>query len=85
MTNKPKTIEEINKELFNLNELEKNWENDFYESGWHVDSLKLTDFEKDILSELTTFLPRHMDVYDWNLPYAEEMILIVRRNLAKIS
>ena len=64
---------------FNTNELEKDWENSFYESSWHPDTLNLTKTEKDIIEELTTFLPRHMNVYDWNLPYADEIILIIHR------
>ena len=69
--------------LFNLKELKKDWEESFYESGWAVDTLKFTPTEKDIIKELTTFLPRHMLIYDWNLPYAEEIMLIVRRHVAK--
>lgn len=65
----------------NFDELTKDWEEHFYESEWKPDTLKYTGTEKKILEELTTFLPRHMDVYDWNLPYADEIILIFRRHL----
>lgn len=67
---------------FNTEELTKDWVENFYESDWTVDTLNLTDTEKQIIEELTTFLPRHMDIYDWNLPYAEMTILIVRNILA---
>ncbi len=70
-------------ELFNLNELSAPWEEGFYDSDWHVDTLHLTDFEKNIIEALTSALPRHMPVYDWNLPYAEGIILILRREFAK--
>ena len=68
-------------EPFNLEELSKPWESSFYESAWEVHTLNLTKTEKAIIDELTTFLPRHMAVYDWNLPYAEEVILCVRRHV----
>ena len=69
-------------EMFNLDELKQDWEEEFYESGWHTDTMSLTDTESKIINELTDFLPRHMEVYDWNLPYAEEVVLIVRRAIA---
>lgn len=69
------------KELFNLEQDEASWEEGFYESAWHVDTLQLTDTEEKIVGEITSFFPRHMLVYDWNLPYAEEVILIIRRVL----
>lgn len=72
----------ILEESFNLSELKKDWEEHFYESEWTVDTLKLTKTEEKIIEELGTFLPRHMAVYDWNLPYAEETILIIRRMLS---
>ena len=65
----------------NFQELNKSWENGFYESEWEPDSLTYTATEKKIVSELKTFLPRHMDCYDWNLPYADEILLIFRRHL----
>lgn len=65
----------------NFNETSREWEEHFYESDWHCDTLTLTETEKKIIGELTTFLPRHMAVYDWNLPYAEEILLIFRRHL----
>ena len=69
----------------NLKELNKEWENGFYESDWEPDTLEYTETERNILEELTTFLPRHMAVYDWNLPYADEIILIFRRHLKGIT
>jgi len=67
--------------LFNIKELKKKWEETFYESDWNCDTLKYSKIEKSILEELTTFLPRHMPPYDWNLPFADEIILIFRRHL----
>ena len=68
---------------FNLQELTKGWEDGFYGSDWEVDSLSLTETEANIHQSLREFLPRHMAVYDWNLPYADEIILIIRRAIAK--
>lgn len=69
--------------LFNLQELNKDWVDSFYESEWTVDTLTLTQFEKDLIEELISFLPRHdSGTYDWNLPYAEMIVLIVRNLLA---
>ena len=65
----------------NFDETKQPWEEHFYESEWTVETLSLTETEKEIVEELTTFLPRHMYCYDWNLPYAEEIILIIRRHL----
>ena len=65
----------------NFDETKQAWEEHFYEGEWHVDTLTLTETEKKIVEELTTFLPRHMYYYDWNLPYAEEIVLIFRRHL----
>lgn len=70
-------------EVFNIKELKKEWEDHFYESAWEPDTLNVTEVEKKIIEELGTFLPRHMIVYDWNLPFADKIILIVRRHLAK--
>lgn len=64
-----------------LNELNTGWEESFYEDGWKPDTLKYTEKEKKIINELTTFLPRHMPGYDWNLPYAEAILLIFRRHI----
>lgn len=66
---------------FNTKQLEASWVEHFYESAWDVDTLELTEFETEVIKELTTFLPRHMEVYDWNLPYAEMIILIIRNLL----
>ena len=65
----------------NFQELNKNWEHNFYESDWDPDTLEYTATEKKIIDELKTFLPRHMDCYDWNLPYADAILLIFRRHL----
>lgn len=70
---------------FNLDETSKGWEDGFYENAWEPDTLNLTPTEEEIVEEMTNFLPRHMPKYDWNLPYAEEMVLIIRRVLAKQS
>ena len=67
-------------EFLKKKELSKYWEENFYEDDWNCDTITdLDDEEKEIISQLTDFLPRHMDVYDWNLPYAEEIIMIIRR------
>lgn len=65
----------------NYEELNKEWEENFYEGDWEPDTLKYTETENNIVDELKTFLPRHMPEYDWNLPYAEEILLIFRRHL----
>ena len=65
----------------NCEELDKPWEEDFYDDSWKPDTLNCTETENNILEELTSFLPRHMPLYDWNLPYAEEILLIFRRHL----
>jgi hypothetical protein len=67
----------------NFDELKKDWECDFYDSEWDCDTLTLTETEEGIMKELTAFLPRHMPCYDWNLPYADEILLIFRRHLNK--
>lgn len=75
---------ELTADPFNLTETEKDWLEGFYESAWTVDTMKLTELEERIRGRLTgDFLYRHMEVYDWNLPYAEAMILIVRQELKK--
>lgn len=72
-------------ELFNIKELSASWEDGFYESAWRPDTLRLTEFEKNTIKSLTdNLLPRHMPIYDWNLPYAETIILILRREFAKM-
>lgn len=66
------------KKLFNLNELNKDWEDNF--DDWDVKTLELTPFEEEIIKELTeNVLPRHMPIHDWNLPYAEGCVLVLRR------
>lgn len=72
----------MEEEKLNFKELSKDWEDNFYEDAWQPDTLTYTEIEKKILEELTTFLPRHMQLYDWNLPYADEIILIFRRHLS---
>jgi hypothetical protein len=67
----------------NFEETKKDWEDEFYESEWEPDTLTYTATEKNIIQELTTFLPRHLQVYDWNLPYADAILLIFRRHLAQ--
>ena len=65
----------------NYEELNKGWEEVFYEGNWEPNTLKYTETEIKILNELKSFLPRHMYYYDWNLPYADEILLIFRRRL----
>ena len=64
-------------------ELHKDWEKSFYESGWTPDSINYTKEEKIFVEEMGTFLPRHMDVYDWNLPYIDFIVLSIRRNFSQ--
>lgn len=65
-------------DLFNLNELTKEWEEWFDE--WKPETLKLTSFEEKLIDDWTSnCLPRHMPTHDWNLPYAESCILVLRR------
>lgn len=69
-------------DLFNLQELNKSWEEDF--DNWTVQTLTLTKFEEDLIESITSeVLPRHMPIHDWNLPYAEGIILVLRRELQK--
>ena len=76
-----KIFKENEERELNFTEPTKEWENSFYESEWSCDTLKYSKVEEDIIKELTTFLPRHMSPYDWNLPFADEIILIFRRHL----
>ena len=69
----------------NYKELNKEWEEGFYESAWEPDTLRYTEIEKGIVAELKAFLPRHMPEYDWNVPYAEKILLIFRRHLKGIT
>lgn len=57
------------------------WEEHFYEGTWEPDTLTLTEAEERWMAEVTRFLPRHMMPYDWNLPFAEMILLITRRHL----
>lgn len=74
--------EETLREKFNLNELDKDWLESFYEDAWNCDTMNFTETEEAIVEELSWFLPRHMMPYDWNLPFAETVILIVRNILS---
>lgn len=64
-----------------VDELSQPWIEHFYEGDWHADDFPVTDFESDLIGELTTFLPRHMYYYDWNLPYAHMVVMILRNLL----
>ena len=68
-------------ELFNTKDVNHDWIESFYEGGWNNSDMKFTEFENLILGERSYFLPRHMPYYDWNKPYAEAMILIIRNLL----
>ena len=63
----------------NTDELTKEWEESFYEGAWGVNTLALTEDESALIKDMQSLLPRHMPVYDWSLPYAEAIILILRR------
>lgn len=78
-------IHQPQQELFNLEETEKSWEESFYESDWEVDTLTKTKVEEAISHELSYFLPRHMMPYDWNLPFIDEIILVIRRAVKGIK
>ncbi len=67
----------------NFDELKKDWEDRFFNGDWSQGTLEYTETEKKIIEELSEFLPRHMYFYDWNLPYAEKILLIFRRHLNK--
>ncbi len=64
------------------NEISKEWERGFYESAWRSGTLSFTEDEEALVEEMCSFLPRHMAVYDWNRPYAEVIILMMRRRAA---
>ena len=81
LTKAADTAREERDEKFNLDELSKPWVDTFYDSDWQPDDLNYTEFEKMFIEELSWFLPRHMEVYDWNLPYAD-MIVLILRNLS---
>lgn len=76
-------VEEEQSKLFNLAETKKDWQDHFYESAWESDTLTKTPLEMEIEEELSTFLPRHMEVYDWNLPYIDFITLVVRKHIVK--
>ena len=69
-------------ELFMTEKPEAKWIESFYEGGWNsTEDIKFTEFEKELLEELQSFLPRHMHYYDWNKPYAQAVIFIIRNLL----
>ena len=74
-------VRERMNELFNTKDISKEWVNEFYDSKWDCDTLSKTTFEEAFIEELGLFLPRHMPVYDWNLPYSEMIVLIIRNLL----
>jgi len=56
------------------------WETKWANEEWDVDTLHLTADEQRFLTELQReVLPRHMPVWDWNLPFAEKIIVMMRR------
>jgi hypothetical protein len=56
------------------------WETKWANEEWDVDTLHLTEDEQRFLEELQSeVLPRHMPVWDWNLPFAEKIIVMMRR------
>ena len=67
------------KEKVYLDIKERKWEKEFYESEWGVGTIKILDNEKEFMEDMGTFMPRHMPVYDWNLPYNEFILLKIRR------
>jgi hypothetical protein len=69
----------------NIDELDKDWEEGFYDGDWDPHTLNTTEDEEEFLKEMRSFLPRHMPVYDWNTPYAEAILLHMRRLAAKSS
>ncbi len=68
---------EANRERFGVEN--KDWEESFYESDWHPDTIQYTPKEKEWVEEMGYFLPRHMNIYDWNLPYIDYILLSIRR------
>lgn len=64
-------------------ETTKDWEENFYESDWTPDTIVYSKEENELKERLGSFLPRHMPVYDWNLPYIDEIILEIRRVFAR--
>jgi hypothetical protein len=80
-----KPLIKIDANFFNLSELNAPWEEDFYLSAWSPETLKLTQFEASLIEDITDFLPRHMKIYDWNLPYAEAILLRIRRKVAEAT
>jgi len=77
-------IQKANPEKYNI-QFRKKWEQDFYEGDWECDTLKYSKTEKRFVESLNWFLPRHMAVYDWNLPYIDAIILKIRRHFIKIT
>ena len=62
------------------NDAPPGWETKWGNLEWTVDTLSLTEDEQVFLTELCReVLPRHMPVWDWNLPFAEKIIVMLRR------
>lgn len=56
------------------------WETKWANEEWTVNTLHLTEDEQRFIEELKReVLPRHMPVWDWNLPFAEKIIVMMRR------
>lgn len=68
---------------FNTEELNKVWEEGFYDSEWEPGTLTLTPDEEKIVKDICSILPRHMHVYDWERPFAEMILLSLRRHAAR--
>ena len=63
----------------NPNDTPPDWETN-WPSEWDVDTLNLTEDEQRFVQELQSeVLPRHMAPWDWNLPFAEKIIVMMRR------
>lgn len=61
----------------------RDWEDNFYDSDWNVDTVEVAESEKAFMEEMSNFMPRHMAVYDWNLPYNEFILLKIRRHFRR--
>lgn len=75
----------MNKHEQFLDELLKPVPKDFYDGGWYegtyLNEEECTEQEKKFLEALSYFLPRHMEFYDWNRPYAEAILKLVRYHI----